>query len=127
LDTLAKSADKVMLFTYIAKHVVNRNGRTVTFMPKPLFGDNGACAGWPSVASGRLCEAHPSYPARVEGGVAVAQLIRAAAPTLVVPGVSAAGFRLLAPYPRVSAEQAEEPSHPALLLLKHRRRPPLAE
>ncbi|GGB92744.1 type I glutamate--ammonia ligase [Cellulomonas carbonis] len=41
-DTLAKSADKVMLFKYIVKNVVHRNGRTVTFMPKPLFGDNGS-------------------------------------------------------------------------------------
>ena len=30
-----------MLFKYIVKNVVHRNGRTVTFMPKPLFGDNG--------------------------------------------------------------------------------------
>jgi len=41
-DTLAKSADKVMLFKYIIKNVAHRNGRTVTFMPKPLFGDNGS-------------------------------------------------------------------------------------
>ena len=41
-DTLAKSADKVMLFKYIVKNVVHRNGRTATFMPKPLFGDNGS-------------------------------------------------------------------------------------
>ena len=41
-DTLARSADKVMLFKYIVKNVVHRNGRTVTFMPKPLFGDNGS-------------------------------------------------------------------------------------
>src|SRR5699024_5420563 len=41
-DTLARSADKVMLFKYIVKHVVHRNGRTVTFMPKPLYGDNGS-------------------------------------------------------------------------------------
>jgi glutamine synthetase len=41
-DSLAKSADKVMLFKYIIKNVAHRNGRTVTFMPKPLFGDNGS-------------------------------------------------------------------------------------
>jgi glutamine synthetase len=41
-DTLARSADKVMLFKYIVKNVAHRNGRTVTFMPKPLFGDNGS-------------------------------------------------------------------------------------
>src|SRR5665254_15397 len=41
-DSLAKSADKVMLFKYIIKNVARRNGRTATFMPKPLFGDNGS-------------------------------------------------------------------------------------
>src|SRR3954468_18871332 len=41
-DSLAKSADKVMLFKYIVKNVVAKNGKTATFMPKPLFGDNGS-------------------------------------------------------------------------------------
>ncbi|OZB50371.1 MAG: type I glutamate--ammonia ligase, partial [Cellulomonas sp. 14-74-6] len=41
-DTLAKSADKVQLFKYVVKNVAHRNGRTATFMPKPLFGDNGS-------------------------------------------------------------------------------------
>jgi glutamine synthetase len=41
-DTLGKSADKVQLFKYVVKNVAHRNGRTVTFMPKPLFGDNGS-------------------------------------------------------------------------------------
>jgi glutamine synthetase len=41
-DTLLNSADKVMLFKYVIKNVAWRNGKTVTFMPKPLFGDNGS-------------------------------------------------------------------------------------
>jgi glutamine synthetase len=41
-DSLAKSADKVMLFKYIIKNVAWQAGKTVTFMPKPLFGDNGS-------------------------------------------------------------------------------------
>jgi len=41
-DTLAKSADKVMQFKYIVKNVAHAAGKTVTFMPKPLFGDNGS-------------------------------------------------------------------------------------
>jgi glutamine synthetase len=41
-DTLGKSADKVQLFKYVVKNVAHENGRTATFMPKPLFGDNGS-------------------------------------------------------------------------------------
>ncbi len=41
-DSLAKSADKVMLFKYVVKNVAHQHGKTVTFMPKPLFGDNGS-------------------------------------------------------------------------------------
>jgi len=39
---LVEMADKLMLFKYIIKNVANAHGRTVTFMPKPLFGDNGS-------------------------------------------------------------------------------------
>jgi glutamine synthetase len=41
-DTLLRMADKMMLFKYVIKNVALRNGRTVTFMPKPIFGDNGS-------------------------------------------------------------------------------------
>ena len=41
-DTLGKSGDKVQLFKYVVKNVVHANGKTATFMPKPLFGDNGS-------------------------------------------------------------------------------------
>ncbi|GAB3686328.1 type I glutamate--ammonia ligase [Angustibacter aerolatus] len=41
-DELAVSADKVMLFKYVIKNVAHQHGKTVTFMPKPLFGDNGS-------------------------------------------------------------------------------------
>lgn len=40
-DTLVKSADNMMLFKYCVRNVAYRYGKTVTFMPKPLFGDNG--------------------------------------------------------------------------------------
>lgn len=39
---LTRQADNVMLYKYIAKNVAIRNGFTVTFMPKPLFQDNGS-------------------------------------------------------------------------------------
>ena len=41
-DTLVRQADKVMMYKYVAKNVAFQNGFTVTFMPKPLFQDNGS-------------------------------------------------------------------------------------
>jgi glutamine synthetase len=41
-DTLTRMADKVMLFKYIVKSVARLHGHTATFMPKPLFQDNGS-------------------------------------------------------------------------------------
>jgi len=40
--SLVKMADQLLLYKYITKNVVKRNGKTATFMPKPLFGDNGS-------------------------------------------------------------------------------------
>jgi glutamine synthetase len=41
-STLQHAADQVMLFKYVIKNVAWAAGKTVTFMPKPLFGDNGS-------------------------------------------------------------------------------------
>ncbi len=41
-DTMVKSADNMMFYKYIVRNVANQYGKTVTFMPKPLFGDNGS-------------------------------------------------------------------------------------
>ena len=41
-DTLVRMADKVMTYKYLVKNVARQNGLTATFMPKPLFGDNGS-------------------------------------------------------------------------------------
>lgn len=41
-DTLVKSADNMMLYKYVVRNVAYQYGKTVTFMPKPLFGDNGS-------------------------------------------------------------------------------------
>jgi glutamine synthetase len=40
-DTLLTMADKLMLYKYIVKSVAQKGGCTATFMPKPLFQDNG--------------------------------------------------------------------------------------
>jgi glutamine synthetase len=41
-NTLVQSADNMMLYKYIVRNVAYQEGKTVTFMPKPLFGDNGS-------------------------------------------------------------------------------------
>ena len=41
-NTLLHAADEMMLFKYLVKNVAWQNGKTATFMPKPLFGDNGS-------------------------------------------------------------------------------------
>jgi len=39
---LTRMADSLMIYKYIVKNVARRNGLTATFMPKPLFEDNGS-------------------------------------------------------------------------------------
>jgi len=39
---LAKMSDQFMWYKYIIKNVARRAGKTVTFMPKPIFQDNGS-------------------------------------------------------------------------------------
>jgi glutamine synthetase len=41
-DTLLRAADDILKFKYIVKNVAHQYGKTATFMPKPLFGDNGS-------------------------------------------------------------------------------------
>ena len=41
-STLTAAADDLMKFKYVIKNVAWEAGKTVTFMPKPLFGDNGS-------------------------------------------------------------------------------------
>jgi glutamine synthetase len=41
-DTLLRMADKLMLYKYVIKNVAWQRGKSVTFMPKPLFQDNGS-------------------------------------------------------------------------------------
>ena len=40
-DSLVSTADKVMTYKYAVRNVAKKHGKVVTFMPKPLFNDNG--------------------------------------------------------------------------------------
>ena len=48
--TLVQTADRLMAYKYIVKNVCHNLGYTATFMPKPLFGDNGSGMHVPPVA-----------------------------------------------------------------------------
>ena len=41
-DKLTRMADKLQMYKYVVKNVARRRGKTATFMPKPLFMDNGS-------------------------------------------------------------------------------------
>ncbi len=41
-DTLVSMADKLMKYKFVVKNTAYVNGQIATFMPKPLFGDNGS-------------------------------------------------------------------------------------
>ncbi len=41
-DAMLEVADKMQWFKYVVKNVAKRHGKSATFMPKPIFGDNGS-------------------------------------------------------------------------------------
>jgi glutamine synthetase len=41
-EPILRAADQLLLFKYIVKNTAKKNGRSVTYMPKPIFGDNGS-------------------------------------------------------------------------------------
>lgn len=41
-NTMVRAADDVLKFKYVVKNVAERWGKTATFMPKPVLGDNGS-------------------------------------------------------------------------------------
>ncbi len=41
-STLTRTADNMMIYKYVVKNMARRYGLTATFMPKPMFADNGS-------------------------------------------------------------------------------------
>jgi len=41
-DTMLKTADMLQHFKYVVRNVAQEYGKTATFMPKPMFADNGS-------------------------------------------------------------------------------------
>ena len=41
-NEMVRAADAVMWFKYLVKNIARRRGKVATFMPKPVFGDNGS-------------------------------------------------------------------------------------
>jgi glutamine synthetase len=41
-DTLLKMSDKMLKYKYVIKNVAKKHNKTVTFMPKPIWNDNGS-------------------------------------------------------------------------------------
>ena len=39
---LLRAADQLLMFKYVVKNTAKKNGKTVTYMPKPIFSDNGS-------------------------------------------------------------------------------------
>ena len=73
LDEALAMADKLQLYKYVVKNVARQSGYTATFMPKPIFNDNGSgmhthqslWKGGKNLFAGgqkRLCKPFPSGP-----------------------------------------------------------------
>ncbi len=41
-DSLVRTADNMQIYKYVVQNVAHTSGKTATFMPKPVYGDNGS-------------------------------------------------------------------------------------
>lgn len=97
---LLKMADQFMWFKYIIKNVAWRNGKTVTFMPKPIFEDNGS--GMHSHLSlwkeGKPIFAGNGYAGLSEEAIyAIGGILKHAAPILAFAAPTTNSYRRLVP------------------------------
>ena len=141
---LVRMADKMMIYKYIIKNVATQHNKTVTFMPKPLFGDNGsgmhthislwkggnplfAGSGYAGLsemamhAIGGLLQARPGDPGvfatrrpTATSGWCRATRRRSTWPTRSAIARPAAAFRCTAPAPRPSASSSAAPIRAAI-------------
>jgi glutamine synthetase len=97
---LVEMADKVLKYKYVLKNVATRHNKTVTFMPKPLFGDNGSgmhvhFSLW---KSGRNLFAGNGYAGMSEMGMyAIGGLLRHAPSLLALTNPTMNSYKRLVP------------------------------
>jgi len=97
---LVEMADAVLKYKYIVKNVARRNGKTATFMPKPIFGDNGNgmhvhCSLW---KEGKNLFAGTQYAGLSEIGVwAIGGLLRHAAALCAFTNPTTNSYKRLTP------------------------------
>lgn len=97
---LTKMADQFMWYKYVIKNVAKKHGKTVTFMPKPVFEDNGS--GMHSHLSiwkgGKNLFAGTGYAGLSEDGLyAVGGILKHAAAILAFGAPSTNSYRRLVP------------------------------
>ena len=61
---LVNQADQLQLYKFIIKNLARREGRTATFMPKPIFNDNGSGMTFTSRSGETMSRCFSTRPAR---------------------------------------------------------------
>ena len=98
---LVEMADNVLKYKYIIKNVAKKHGKTATFMPKPLFMDNGTRHARPHARCGRT--ARTCTPARGYAGLsdmamyAIGGLLRHAPALCAITNPTTNSYKRLVP------------------------------